>query len=285
MRKIAIYGKGGIGKSTTTSNLSAALAKSGYRVMQIGCDPKQDSTINLVGGQLLPSILETIKEKGEANVELSDICFEGFGGVIVTEAGGPEPGMGCAGRGVISALNLLDSLDAYNYFGIDYAIYDVLGDVVCGGFAMPMRDGYASEVYVVTSGEMMALFAANNISKAVKRFSENGVPVSLGGIICNSRKTHNEEELVSEFASNIKTQMVKIIPRSGDIQIAEAGGMTVVEALPNGNQTNAYMELAQTIAGNQHFGVPSPLVGDELSDLLNKYAEEVEVDNPVSAYG
>jgi nitrogenase iron protein NifH len=272
MRQIAIYGKGGIGKSTTTSNLSAALAKIGYRVMQIGCDPKQDSTTNLVGGQLVPTILDAIREKGEENVRFEDFCFEGFGGVVVAEAGGPEPGIGCAGRGVISALQLLEKLDAYRYFDIDFAVYDVLGDVVCGGFAMPMREGFAKEIYIVTSGEMMALYAANNIGKAVERFAEDGAPIKSGGLICNSRDTFREEEIVDSFARAINSRVIKKIPRSHDVQVGEAEGMTVIEAVPDSVQAQVYLDLATAIIENNNFHIPLTMPKDKLNLLLKQYS-------------
>ena len=170
MVKIAIYGKGGIGKSTTTSNLSAAFSRMGYRVMQIGCDPKSDSTKNLMGGEKVPTVLDQIREKGSDNIELEDIVFEGFNGVYCVEAGGPTPGIGCAGRGIITAFEKLQELGAYDVYQPDIVLYDVLGDVVCGGFAMPIRGGYADYVFIVTSGEMMAMFAATNKSHAIQKF-------------------------------------------------------------------------------------------------------------------
>ena len=190
IRKIAVYGKGGIGKSTTTSNLSAALACKGYKVMQIGCDPKADSTKNLMGGKRIPTVLEKIKEKGE-EITLEDIVYEGFGGVLCVESGGPTPGVGCAGRGIITAFEKLEALNAFEVYQPDFVIYDVLGDVVCGGFAMPIRGGYAREVYIVSSGEMMSLYAANNIASAVRGFGKRGY-AKFNGLILNSRNIENE---------------------------------------------------------------------------------------------
>ncbi len=244
-RKIAIYGKGGIGKSTTTSNLSAALAGKNYRVMQIGCDPKADSTKNLMGGHRIPTVLEQIKEKGD-DIRLEDIVFEGYGGVLCVESGGPTPGVGCAGRGIISAFEQLESLHAFQVYKPDIVIYDVLGDVVCGGFAMPIRGGYAREVYIVSSGEMMSLYAANNIATAIRGFGKRGY-AKLKGLILNAKNIENEEKIVNEALTEIGTQMVQYIPRSPDIQEAEAEGGTVFEALKDSPMKEVYNALADKI--------------------------------------
>ena len=198
MKKIAIYGKGGIGKSTTTSNLSAALSFLGYKVMQIGCDPKSDSTKNLMKGKFIPTVLKVMEEKGD-DVDLEDIVFEGFNGVLCVEAGGPTPGVGCAGRGIIAAFEKLEELNAFEVYEPDIVIYDVLGDVVCGGFSMPIRNGFAKDVYIVTSGEMMAMYAATNISSAVNQFKSRGY-ARLKGLILNAKNVKDEEELVSHLA-------------------------------------------------------------------------------------
>jgi nitrogenase iron protein NifH len=244
MKKIAIYGKGGIGKSTTVSNLSAALAVKGLKVMQIGCDPKADSTRNLTGGKNIPTVLELLRDK--ENVALEDLVYVGEGGVLCVEAGGPVPGVGCAGRGIITAFEKLEELNAFEVYQPDMVIYDVLGDVVCGGFAMPIRGGYAEEVYIVTSGEMMSLYAANNIASAVKMFGKRKY-ASLRGIIHNSKNIENEDQLVEQAVKEIETQVVYKIGRDPLVQQAEALGKSVVCAFPDSNMTKAYLELASMI--------------------------------------
>ena len=255
MVKIAVYGKGGIGKSTTTSNLSAAFSRMGYRVMQIGCDPKSDSTKNLMGGEKVPTVLDQIREKGSDNIELEDIVFEGFNGVYCVEAGGPTPGIGCAGRGIITAFEKLEELGAYEVYQPDIVLYDVLGDVVCGGFAMPIRGGYADYVFIVTSGEMMAMFAATNIAHAIRNFGKRGY-AKLAGFIQNSRKVENEDELVEMVARENETQVIKIIPRDGAVQIAENDGMTVIEALPDSEMAEEYKDLAARVLEVMNVGMP-----------------------------
>lgn len=245
MRKIAIYGKGGIGKSTTTSNLSAALALKGYKVMQVGCDPKSDSTKNLMGGKRIPTVLDQVRTKGD-DLQLEDIVFEGFGGVLCVEAGGPTPGIGCAGRGIISAFEKMAELKAFEVYQPDIVIYDVLGDVVCGGFAMPIRGGYAHEVFIVSSGEMMALYAASNIAQAIKNFGRRGY-AKLKGIILNARNIVDEEAIVAKACEEIGTEVVQYIPRSGDIQIAENAGGTVAEKAQTSPMVKVYQDLADRI--------------------------------------
>lgn len=245
MRKIAIYGKGGIGKSTVTSNLSAALAERGLTVMQVGCDPKADSTKNLMGGRRIPTVLKCIRDKKD-QVRLEDISFRGFKDIVCVESGGPTPGIGCAGRGIITAFEKLEELRAYDIFQPDIVFYDVLGDVVCGGFAMPIRDGYAEHVVIVTSGEMMALFAADNIAQAVHNFGKRGY-AKLAGYILNSRNVEDEEALVNKAAAEAGTSVLFRVPRCPEIQEAEQQGKTVIEALPESDAAACFRALADRI--------------------------------------
>lgn len=265
MKQIAIYGKGGIGKSTTSSNLSAAIADRGLSVMQIGCDPKRDSTRMLMQGRLIPTVLDLIRDKGESALRLEDVVFSGYRGIRCVEAGGPEPGVGCAGRGIIATFQLLEQLQAL--VG-DVILYDVLGDVVCGGFAMPMRKGYAQEIYLVTSGELMALYAANNICKAISRISQNSRQICrLGGIICNARNTPGEKELVEAFAGAVGSRVVAYIPRDEIVQHAELHTMTVIEYAPESDQAARYRDLADAVLVNSTFTIPSFLEMEDLEKM------------------
>lgn len=267
MRKIAIYGKGGIGKSTTTQNTVAGLAEMGKKVMVVGCDPKADSTRLLLGGLAQKSVLDTLREEGE-DVELEDIRSDGYSNSYCVESGGPEPGVGCAGRGIITSINMLEQLGAYDEEEeLDYVFYDVLGDVVCGGFAMPIRDGKAEEIYIVCSGEMMAMYAANNICKGILKFAETGV-VRLGGLICNSRNVDNEKEMIEEMAKMLGTQMIHFVPRDNDVQRAEINRKTVIEWNPEVQQANEYRALAKAIDANKKVVIPTPLTIDQLEKLL-----------------
>lgn len=245
MIKIAIYGKGGIGKSTTVSNLSAALAESGLKVMQIGCDPKADSTSYLHNCSEIPTVLELIREKKD-DFSLEDMTAIGYAGVVCVEAGGPSPGMGCAGRGIIAALEKLAEKGAYEKYSPDVVFYDVLGDVVCGGFSMPMRGGYADKVFIVTSGENMAIHAAANIAMAIENFRDRGY-AELGGLILNRRDVKNEDEKVKELAEDFKTTIVGSLSRSETVQSAEELDKTVVEAFPDSEMAKEYRTLAKKL--------------------------------------
>jgi nitrogenase iron protein NifH len=265
MKQIAIYGKGGIGKSTTSSNLSAALADLDLAVMQIGCDPKRDSTRMLMQGRLIPTVLDLIRERGESSLAIDDVVFRGYQNIRCVEAGGPEPGVGCAGRGIIATFQLLERLEAFTG---DVILYDVLGDVVCGGFAMPMRKGYAQEIYLVTSGELMALYAANNICKAIARISQNSRQLCrLGGIICNARNTPGEKELVEAFAAAVGSQVLAYVPRDDIVQHAELHTMTVIEYAPDSDQAARYRDLAQAVLNNTSFIIPSYLEMEDLEKM------------------
>ena len=262
MKQIALYGKGGIGKSTTCTNISAALSGMGLDILQIGCDPKRDSTRMLMKGRLIPTVMDQVREQGDKEITPGDVVFTGYGGVRCVEAGGPEPGVGCAGRGIIATFQVLERLGALH---ADVVLYDVLGDVVCGGFAMPMREGYAQEVYLVTSGELMSLYAANNICKAIKRLSgRSRGQCRLGGVICNAKNLPDEEELVATFAERIGSTLIQFIPRDPIVQRAELNRMTVIEFAPDTKQAEVYRILAGKILRNKRLDIPEPL---EIEDL------------------
>ncbi|MFA5268556.1 MAG: nitrogenase iron protein [Methanoregula sp.] len=264
-RQVAIYGKGGIGKSTTTQNTVAALAEAGKHVLVVGCDPKADSTRLLLHGMHQKTVLDTLRDEGD-DVELDAVLKTGFKGTRCVESGGPEPGVGCAGRGIITSINLLESLGAYTP-DLDYVFYDVLGDVVCGGFAMPIREGKAEEIYIVASGEMMALYAANNIAKGIKKYADNG-KVRFGGIICNSRKVDNELPLLKAFAEELGSQLIYFIPRDNLVQRAEIHKKTVIDFDPDSGQANEYRNLAKAIDENKMFVIPKPMTQERLEELM-----------------
>lgn len=268
IRQIAIYGKGGIGKSTTTQNLTAGLVEAGKRVMVVGCDPKADSTRLLLGGLAQKTVLDTLRSYGE-DIQLDAILKDGYGGTRCVESGGPEPGVGCAGRGIITSIGLLEKLGAYTE-DLDYVFYDVLGDVVCGGFAMPIREGKAKEIYIVASGEMMALYAANNISKGIQKYALKG-GVRLGGIICNSRNVDREIELLRAFAKELGTQLIHYVPRDNVVQRAEINRKTVIEYEPQARQADEYRQLARNIQENKNFVIPTPMAQERLEEILLEF--------------
>ncbi|SDD55879.1 nitrogenase iron protein [Sporomusa acidovorans] len=268
MRQVAIYGKGGIGKSTTTQNTVAALAEAGKKIMVVGCDPKADSTRLLLNGLCQKTVLDTLRDEGD-DIDLEDILKTGFKSTRCVESGGPEPGVGCAGRGIITSINMLESLGAYTD-ELDYVFYDVLGDVVCGGFAMPIREGKAEEIYIVASGELMALYAANNISKGIQKYASSG-KVRLGGIICNSRKVDNELPLLQAFAEELGSQLIHFVPRDNLVQRAEINKKTVIDFDPAANQANEYRALAKAIDENKMFVIPKPMTQDRLEELMMQH--------------
>lgn len=268
LRQVAIYGKGGIGKSTTTQNLTAGLAELGKNILVVGCDPKADSTRLLLGGLAQKTVLDTLREEGD-DIELDSIMKLGFKGIKCVESGGPEPGVGCAGRGIITSIGMLERLGAYTE-DLDYVFYDVLGDVVCGGFAMPIREGKAKEIYIVASGEMMALYAANNISKGIQKYALKG-GVRLGGIICNSRNVDRELDLLRAFAKELGTQLIHFVPRNNVVQRAEIRKKTVIEFSPEDKQADEYRELAKKIEENQLFVIPKPMTQEKLEEILIEY--------------
>jgi len=270
MRQIAIYGKGGIGKSTTTQNLVAGMSEAGKKVMIVGCDPKADSTRLMLHAKAQTTVMDLARERGSVeDLELDEVLMAGYQGIKCVESGGPEPGVGCAGRGVITAINFLEENGAYTD-DLDFVFYDVLGDVVCGGFAMPMREKKAQEIYIVTSGEMMAMYAANNICKGIVKYAVSG-GIRLGGLICNSRKVDKEYELIHALAERLGTQLLHFVPRDNVVQRAELKRMTVIEHAPDCTQANEYRTLARKISENKNMVIPDPLTMEELEELLITY--------------
>lgn len=272
LTQIAIYGKGGIGKSTTTSNITAALSKAGYKVMQFGCDPKSDSTNTLRGGTYIPTVLDTLREKNV--VKASDVIFEGFNGVYCVEAGGPAPGVGCAGRGIITAVQLFKQQKVFEDLDLDYVIYDVLGDVVCGGFAVPIREGIAEHVFTVSSADFMAIYAANNLFKGIQKYSNSGGAL-LGGVIANSINQPYSKDIIDDFVFQTKTQVIEYVPRSVTVTQSELQGKTTIEAFPDSAQAQVYSRLAEKIANHTVSKVPAPLDSQQLRDWAAKWADQL----------
>lgn len=280
LRQCAIYGKGGIGKSTTTQNLVAALAEMGKKVMIVGCDPKADSTRLILHSKAQTTVMHLAAEAGTVeDIELEDVLSVGYGGVKCVESGGPEPGVGCAGRGVITAINFLEEEGAYDE-DLDFVFYDVLGDVVCGGFAMPIRENKAQEIYIVVSGEMMAMYAANNICKGIVKYANSG-SVRLAGLICNSRNTAREDELIMELARKLGTTMIHFVPRDNEVQRAEIRRMTVIEYNPKAKQADEYRSLARKVYENRNFIIPTPISMDELEEVMMQFGILDEEDESV----
>ena len=280
LRQIAFYGKGGIGKSTTSQNTLAALAEMGQKILIVGCDPKANSTRLILHAKAQDTILSLAAEHGAVeDLELEDVMKIGYQGIKCTEFGGPEPGVGCAGRGVITAINFLEENGAYE--DVDYVSYDVLGDVVCGGFAMPIRENKAQEIYIVMSGEMMAMYAANNIAKGILKYASSG-GVRLGGLICNERQTDKELELAESLAGKLSTKLIHFVPRDNIVQHAELRRMTVIEYAPDSAQAEHYRTLAKKVHANVGNGViPTPITMEELEDLLMEHGIMPTVDEAI----
>jgi len=266
-KKIAIYGKGGIGKSTIVANIAASYS-SEYNVLVIGCDPKADTTRTLYGMRI-PTILSILRENKEPKPD--EVVYKGYNNVSCVESGGPEPGVGCAGRGVIVAMNLLERLGVFKE-SFDIIIYDVLGDVVCGGFAVPLREEFADEVYIVTSGEYMSLYAANNIAKGIKKLNSK-----LGGVICNCKGIKDEVRIVEAFTERIGSKVVGVIPRSALVHKSEIEAKTVIEKFPDSEQAKVYHELARRIYENRDFTIPKPLNMDEFEGFFKELKEIFKV--------
>lgn len=277
IKQIAIYGKGGIGKSTTTSNISAALSSLGYRVMQFGCDPKSDSTNTLRGGQYIPTVLDTLREKSV--VKAQDVIHQGFNGIYCVEAGGPAPGVGCAGRGIITAVELFKQQHAFEELDLDFVIYDVLGDVVCGGFAVPIREGIAEHVFTVSSSDFMSVYASNNLFKGIKKYSNSGGAL-LGGVIANSINHGYSKDIVDDFAARTNTQIMSYVPRSVTVTQCELQGKTTIEAAPDSEQAKVYTRLAERIASHEESKVPAPMEIEELRAWAAQWADQLlELEN------
>ena len=284
IRQIAFYGKGGIGKSTISSNLAAAYAEQGRNTMLIGCDPKSDCTRSLRGDVDTPTVLDVLREKGVAKlgltelvdgkqIEVDEIVHKGYKGVHCVEAGGPEPAVGCAGRGVIVAIDLLKKLDIYDAFDLDVVIYDVLGDIVCGGFGIPLRRGLADDVFIVTSADYLAIYAANNICKGIARHANReGSP--LGGIVYNVRGAIDDLTLVNEFAEHVGSKVIGAIPSDSTIMESELYAKTTIENKPDSEIAERFRTLATNIYENKETVAPTPLSKKELADLAQRIREK-----------
>ena len=268
-KEIGIYGKGGIGKSAITSNISAAVSEKGFKVMQIGCDPKADSTRTLLANTHIPTILETVLDSDTVRefreIDVSKVIFEGYNGIMCAECGGPDPGIGCAGRGIITAIELMKEQRAFERINPDFIFYDVLGDVVCGGFAMPLRQGIAKQVYVVVSSNFASIYAANNLFKAIVRFAEKGGG-RLAGLIANHVNTSEEREVVDDFAAKAKTRVIEYIPYSEEMFMSDLQGKTILEANPESELANLFRSMASEVILSEEKAVPTPL---EAADLRN----------------
>jgi nitrogenase iron protein NifH len=271
-KHIAIYGKGGIGKSTTASNISASLAEAGYKVIQIGCDPKSDSTNVLRGNEYLPTVLDSMRDGSK--VHLDDISRTGFGGVLCIESGGPVPGVGCAGRGINAAVTLLQELHLFDEFKPDFVLYDVLGDAVCGGFAVPIRDGITDRAYVVSSSDFMAIYAANNLFKAINKYAPTG-GAKLGGVIGNGLSAGYSQAIIDDFAQRTGAGVAGYIPRSLTVSQSELYGKTVIEASPESEHAKLYRELAKHVSENEALTIPNPIAAADIRSWAKDWGDKI----------
>lgn len=272
LKQIAIYGKGGIGKSTTTSNISAALSKMGFKVMQFGCDPKSDSTNTLRDGKYIPTILDTLRSNSK--LDARDVIFQGFNGIYCVEAGGPAPGVGCAGRGVTTSVQLFKQQRIFEELDLDFVIYDVLGDVVCGGFAVPIREGIAEHVFTVSSSDFMSIYASNNLMRGIQKYSNSGGAL-FGGVIGNSVNAGYSKDILDDFAARTDTSIVEYVPRSVTVTQAELQGKTTIEMAPDSEQAGIYMRLARKIAEHDVSRVPNPMSVEELRNWASQWSEQL----------
>lgn len=266
-KKIAFYGKGGIGKSTISSNVSAELSNEGYKVLHIGCDPKSDSTLNLVG-EKIPTILEVLNTK--ENIALEDIMHKGYAGVYCIEIGGPVAGVGCAGMAINTGIDLLNELEILD-MEWDYIIYDVLGDVVCGGFATPMKKKYVDTVYIVTTEEYMSIYAANNILKSVEYYSNQDNPI-LGGIIVNKYQESEYNEIIYKFSESTNSKVIYQVPLDLDIKRAELKTTVVSEI----SSKNIFKNLADYISNQEISTFPHALSDLKMKDLKEDILKKIE---------
>jgi len=272
MKQIAIYGKGGIGKSTTVANIAASMSDMGLKVMVVGCDPKADSVRTLTNGRSIQTVLNASREsqRNAQKADINELIYKGYKGTLCVESGGPEPGVGCAGRGIITAIELLKKVPVFENREMDIILYDVLGDVVCGGFAMPIRMGLAEQIYTITSGEFMSVYAANNICKGIKRYASSGGG-RYAGIICNSRNVRKEVEYLKELARKLGASFIYSIPRDKIVHEAEMICKTVIEHAPDSEQALHYKKLAKIIVENDEAVVPNPLSDEELEKIFEEF--------------
>ena len=259
-RRIAVYGKGGIGKSTISANLSVALSRRGRKVLQVGCDP----TRFLLHGTQPTTVLDYLRVTGPLDYRLADILVEGYAGIGCVEAGGPKPGVGCAGRGIISTFELLDQFKLDDRY--DTTIYDVLGDVVCGGFAVPIRREYADTILIVTSGEFMALYAANNILRGIRNF--DGSERRVAGLVFNRRNVEDEEGRVRRFAEAVGLPIFADVPRSDAFARAERENMTAMELADEPGVCAIFDSMAERLIDDCALFEARPLEDDELESVV-----------------